>query len=322
MEKTKSKKWRYYTRWIVWILVVQVILANISASVYAYKFTHFYSAAAPQSSSRNIFIKTWKLFTGPSFYKDTCEPRPPFPYETVALKISNGNLIDAWYSATDSAKACIILVHGFSTNKSFLTATAARYKQWGYSVLLIDLRAHGKSGGKSITLGMEETEEVQQAFLFARSRGNANIILHGVSLGAGICIKAVSEGRADAAAIIADMPFNSLHNHFKARARVLGFPSEPFGTLVTAWIGIEQGFNPFSYSIASYARNVHCPVLVEWGEQDPYVMRNEVESVYQALASKNKKLVVYPDVGHDSFLKAAPGKWERETRGFLDSLPL
>lgn len=321
MQEAKTKNFRYYFKWVLWVLVVQIVLANISASIYAYKFTHFYDPPAPTMASQNIFHKTWKLFVGPNFYKNTTEPEPSFAHEKVQLKTSDNLCIDAWYSATSSSKACAILLHGYSTNKSFWEDEAVMFKRWGYSVLLLDLRGHGKSEGNATSFGVKETDELGKAFEFAKSKGNSKIILYGGSLGAAICIKAQAEGLVHADAVIADMPFGDLHHHFKARARILGFPSEPFASLITFWIGVEKGYNGFKHDVSTYAKKVSCPVLLEWGEKDQYVSREETESIFKNLASKNKKLVVYSNAGHESFLQNDAITWEKEMQAFLQSVP-
>jgi len=321
MEKNRSRKWREYLKLAGWVLLVQVLLANISASIYAYKFTHFYNKPAPVTSSQNFFDKTWKLFVGPTFYKNTVEPDPPFPFEVVRFNTSDGIPIDAWYSKTDSAKGCVIFFHGITVNKSYVSSEAALCRSYGYNVLLVDFRAHGRSGGNNSTFGMKETDEVQQAFNWAKGKGNAKIILYGVSLGAGVCLKAISENKVAPVAMVADMPFGTLHHHFQSRARVLGFPAEPFASLVTMWIGIERGYNGFRHNVASYAKNVHCPVLVQWGAKDQYVSQNEITQVYENLATNRKKLVIYPDADHESFLHVDPNTWNREMQAFLASLP-
>lgn len=317
--QAKKRNFRYYLKWTLWVIVIQIILANISASIYAYKFTHFYNQPAQHVSSQNIFDKTWKLFVGPKFYKNINEPEPSFAYETIQLKTSGGIPIDAWYSKTDSSKACVILIHGYSVNKSYLESEAGMFKKWGYSVLLFDLRGHGKSGGNNTTFGMKETDELHEAFAFAKQKGHSRIILYGVSLGASVCMKAVAENKIQPNAIIADSPFGNLHEHFKRRAALLGFPSEPSASLITLWIGIEKGFNAFQHDNRSYAKKVNCPVLVEWGEKDRFVSKEETETIFNNLSSKNKKLVIYPDTDHESFLQKDPFTWEKEVQAFLNS---
>lgn len=318
--QAKKRNFRYYLRWILWVIVIQIVLANISASIYAYKFTHFYEAPALPVSPQNIFNKTWKLFVGPKFYKNTNESEPSFAYETIQLKTSGGIPIDAWYSQTDSSNACVILIHGYSVNKSYVENEAAMFKQWGYSVLLFDLRAHGKSGGNTTTFGVKETDELKKAYEFAKQKGQSNIVLYGVSLGAVLAIKAVANSEIHPAAIIADVPFGSLHQHLKARARMIGFPSEPFAGLTTFWIGAERGFNGFRFDISAYSKKVNCPILLEWGAKDPLVTREEIDSIYKNLSSKNKKLVIYPDADHGSFLQKDPFTWEKEVQAFLKSV--
>lgn len=197
---------------------------------------------------------------------------------------------------------------------------ATMFKQWGYSVLLFDLRGHGRSGGNSTTFGMKETDELQKAFEFAKQRDNSKIVVYGVSLGSGVAIKAVAENKIHPDAIIADMPFGTLHEHFKKRASLLGFPSEPFASLITLWIGIEKGYNAFSHDIRTYAKKVNCPVLVEWGDKDRYVSREETETIFNNLSSRNKKLAIYAGVDHESFLQKDPFNWEQQVQAFLKSV--
>jgi uncharacterized protein len=320
MQKAKNRNFRYYLRWTIWVIVIQIVLANISASIYAYKFTHFYDPPAPSVSSQNIFGKTWKLFVGPKFYKNTNEPEPSFAYETIQLKTSGDIPIDTWYSETDSSKGCVILIHGYSANKSFVADEAAMFRQWGYSVLLLDLRGHGKSGGNTTSFGIKETDELQKAFEFAKYKGHSRIIVYGVSLGSGVAIKAIAENKIHPDAIIADSPFGNLHQHFKRRAALLGFPSEPSASLITLWIGLEKGYNAFQHDNRSYAKKVNCPVLVEWGDKDRFVSRGEAEAIFKNLSSKNKKFVVYPGIDHESFLQKDPFTWEREIQAFLKTV--
>src|SRR5687767_11125464 len=91
MSLTEKRNIRSLLKWVCWVLIVQVVLVNTSAAIYAYKFTHYYEGSPdPSPGSGNILVKTWKLFSGPSFYKPAAEPLPPFPHETVLLQLDNG----------------------------------------------------------------------------------------------------------------------------------------------------------------------------------------------------------------------------------------
>ena len=107
-----------YIRWIGWVLLVQFVLVNISAALYAYKLTHFYTDPSVQNyqPAKNIFTKTWRLFTGPRFPKSVITTTPVFRYDTIPLTTAKGITIDSWYGRTDSvAKGSVILFHGITT---------------------------------------------------------------------------------------------------------------------------------------------------------------------------------------------------------------
>jgi hypothetical protein len=293
---------------------------NISAASYAYRFTHFYDGPPPASTGGNVFTNTWHLFVGPKLYRQSAGQQPSFPFETIQLETSAGHTLGGWYSTVDSAKGCVILLHGIMVNKSYLLPEAGAFRRFGYNVLLVDFRAHGSSSGSTSTFGVEETDEVEQAVRFARQRGNKKIILYGTSLGAVVAFKAVGEGKVTADGIIAEMPFASLRHHLEARARVLGFPGQPFGSLVTFWIGVERGYNGFNHRTAEYTRDLRCPVLLQWGEKDPYVLKNEISGILEHIPGQ-KKLVVYGAAGHESLLLQDSSRWMEETEHFLQSLP-
>src|SRR5215204_2494914 len=145
MQRTNRQKLKQSLRWIAWIFVIQFGLANISAAIYAYKFTHFYTNPPPYNANQNIFLKTWKLFVGPRIYKLPLDTITPEGFEKISLQTKNQLVIDGWYSATDSAKACVIFFHGVTNNKAVLLKEANEFRHWGYNVLLIDFRAHGNS---------------------------------------------------------------------------------------------------------------------------------------------------------------------------------
>jgi alpha-beta hydrolase superfamily lysophospholipase len=318
MPLMRSNRFRSVLKIAGWVVLVQFILINISAALYAYKFTHFYESNGQQPSSQNILAKTWRLFVGPKFYKASTEAMPSFPFQNIRLHTQNGLAIHAWYSVVGEAKGCVILMHGVTANKSYLVNEAEAFRRLGYNVLLFDFRGHGLSEGNTTTFGEDETAEVKAAFDFVRSKGVQKIILFGVSLGAVVAIKAVAEGIVQPDGLIAEMPFGSLQNHLKARAKMVGFPSQPFAFLVTFWMGVERGYNAFKHKATRYAAQVHCPVLLQCGNQDPLVTQEEIESVYRNIPSK-KRLVTYT-AGHESLLGVDVTMWNSEVNGFLKSL--
>lgn len=318
------KKAKPVLKWIGWVLLVQLILINVSAAIYAYKITHYYrdKDMRPPASTRNIFVKTWRLFTGPRLQRNADADYPSFPFDTLSFHTAKGLRIDAWYSAAEMPKGTVILFHGVTANKSYLLPEAGEFRYLGYNVLLVDFRGHGNSDGNNTTIGAFETEEVKLAYDFIKSKNEWNIFLYGVSMGASTVIKAVSQYGLKPGGVLLEMPFYSLETHMEARARLFGFrgfPEKPFGFFVTGWISIERGFNAYGFKTTTYARDVHCPVLMQYGEMDHVVLPWESARIFAALSSPQKKLVAYAHAAHESLSQNDTPRWREEIQRFLQA---
>jgi alpha-beta hydrolase superfamily lysophospholipase len=324
MEKqNRKRKLPSYIRWILWVLLVQFILFNISAALYAYKFTHVYDDPSLRTSLSpgNLFTKTWRLFSGPRQIKSVITSTPAFPYDTIKLKNGKSIPIDTWYAKPDStAKGTVILFHGIMSNKSLLIAEASEFRYMGYNVMLVDLRAHGNSGGTTTTIGIRETEEVKLAYDYVLQKGEKNIFLFGSSMGAVVVARTIANYNLQLSGVFLEMPFASLQNHLEARLRAMGFAKfieKPFAFFVTFWMGAERGMATFKHLTSDYVSTIKCPVLMQWGALDNIALKNETDEVYNAIATTNKKLVIYDHAGHESLLQNDPVTWRSKVEKFL-----
>lgn len=321
MKENQSFKHRIFPalRWIGWALLVQLILINICAAFYAYKLSHFYDKVNQVPfEEMNIFNRSWRIFTGPKYGKQPVGERPGFVTEEVDLQLKNGDHIQGWYGkASDSALGTVIFFHGIGGNRNSLVDEAYSFIHKNYNVLLMDFRAHGSSTSSTSTIGYREGEEVVRCFDHVDARGEKNIYLYGSSMGAVSVLRSIHEYNFRPRGIILDMPFLSLQDYLEARARTLGFPKQPFAFLTTFWLGVERGFNGYKHNSARYAKAVTCPVLLQWGSLDNFVLKQETDAIYEALGSNKKKLVVYTGAMHESFLRKDPLKWKLEIEKFV-----
>lgn len=307
--------------WIFRVLIFQLILINISAAFHAHRFTHYYDDDGVrnlESSSGTILLRTWRLMVGRKFPKSVIRYYPETPYGAIQFKTKKGINIDAWYMTADSAKGTVILFHGLTSNKGNNLAEAYEFISMGYNALLVDLRAHGNSGGKNNSMGVKESEEVKLAYDYVKARGEKKIILWGMSLGAVIITRAVYDYDIQPQKIILEMPFDRLQDHLKARARVLGFPDEPFGFLTTFWTGTEEGYWGFGHRTSKYVNKIKSDVLLQWGSKDPYVLQAETENIFRNITARDKSLVVYEEAAHQPLLGHDAGKWRKEVSAFLE----
>jgi len=307
-------------KWILWALLVQFVLINISGILYGYKLTHFYEPALrgiDETPSRNLFIKTWRLFTGPVYRKITNEGFPAFPYQTVHLLTKDSLSLEAWYVPIDSSKGTVILFHGLGGNKSSVLKQAYEFRYLGFNVMLVDLRAHGMSHGNVTTMGFRESEDVKLAYDYISKKGEKNIILYGISLGSVVIAKAFYDYNMAPSRIILEIPFSNLKKLIGVRGKMIGFPEDPFGGFITFWASLERGFNGFKQHTYKYVQKINCPVLMQCAENDIFAAPAERDLIFQNIPSAEKKLVVYENTVHQSLLNADPLKWRQEISEFV-----
>jgi esterase/lipase len=113
------------------------------------------------------------------------------------------------------------------------------------------------------------------------------------------------------------MPFGTIKDAVKARLKLMGLPQQPIATLLTFWGGTEHGFWAFGMKPQEFVKNIKCPVLLQWGKNDPRVSKAEEEILFKNITNTNKKFVIYENTGHESICKKETTKWEVEVAAFL-----
>lgn len=316
----KSKRFVRLLKWIGRVLIAQLILINISAAFHAYHLTHFYTdekVRNQQSSEGKLLLRTWRMMTGRKLAKSIIQYYPSIPYDTVQLTTSKGLKLESWIMKADSSIGSVILFHGLNSNKGNVLGEAFSFLSMNYNVMLVDIRAHGNSEGKANSIGFKESEEVKLAFDYLTSKGEKNIVLWGMSLGAVMICKAIWQYDLKPHKIIIEMPFDRLEDHVAARARISGFPGEPFGFFVSFWTGLEQGYWGYGHKTSKYVKKISCPVLMQWGTKDDYVLEKETENIFKSIASPDKRLVIYEDAGHGPLVAVDELKWNKTVGEFL-----
>ncbi|RYF91874.1 MAG: alpha/beta hydrolase [Chitinophagaceae bacterium] len=294
------------------------VLFNIMVIFHAYKLTHFYDAAsvaAEKAAPKTGWSKAAAIFMGAKAPK-AVNIAPDTAVQNITLTAANRLKLSAWHLPASPSKGTVALFHGHGSKKSALLGEAAVFRKLGYSTLLVDFRAHGNSEGNACTIGYEEAEDVKLAYDYLVKHGEKNIVLYGASLGAATITKAVNDYALQPQKVILEMPFASLYDAVKGRLKIMNLPQQPLAAMLTFWGGTMHGFVAFNLRPAEYVKKMPCPVLLQWGRNDPRVSLAETEKIYRNIPS-GKKLVVYENSGHESYLKREPLKWTNEVSAFL-----
>jgi uncharacterized protein len=306
------------------LLLFLFIFFNIVCAVQAYHFTRFVDNAIRQNPEEmGVFEKTGAALFGMPVPKSKVVDSLHVPHTNVSLTTEDGLRLAAWNAPhTDPApaKGTIILFHGHGSCRSGVIKESEAFYKMGWNILSIDFRNHGQSEGTTCSVGYNEAIDVKAAYDYTISKGEKNIVLFGVSMGAATITKAMHDYPAmKVNKVILEMPFGTMRNAAEGFVRVMQLPDEPLGTFLTFWGGMSLGgIWAFSNKPVEYVKDIHCKTLLQWGNEDFRVTQNETNVIYNNLGTKEKELVVYENSGHESLCKNEDEKWMQNVTAFLN----
>jgi len=226
------------------------------------------------------------------------------PYRTLRLTAPDGIPLQGYaLDAPSPTNKTVILVHGYDSKGKGMAAFARYYhEQFGYHVLMPDLRGHGESGGRYVGFGWHDRLDLlawmQQVI---GERGAAcEIILHGISMGGAAVLMASGETLpAQVKGIISDCAYTSagdiLAYQLKRMFKLPAFPLIP----ATGWIcRLRAGYDPRQASAVKQVRKATKPLLFIHGEADHFVPTAMVHTLYEAAPARDKQIVLIPGAGH------------------------
>lgn len=261
------------------------------------------------------------LLTGVNLPRPVNDKTPrdlDLPFETHRVEVPDGANLEAWFVPRTQPRAIVLVFHGYGASKAKLLDEARAVHGLGCAALLVDFRGSGGSTGNATTLGMFESADVTAACELAQSLAPGRpAVLFGRSMGSVAILRAIAHHGITPAAIIIECPFDRLLGTVEHRFTAMGLPSFPCAELLVFWGGVQHGMNGFAHNPVEYAACVDCPALVMHGDQDKRVSLAEVQAVYDTLSGE-KRLRIFPGVGHEACFRTQPDMWKREVTEFLD----
>lgn len=236
----------------------------------------------------------------------TLPPWPEAPSENWEIVTSDGRKVVATHLVPDNpGEKWAVLVHGYGRDQRYTGDYAEEYLARGYQVLTPDLCASGKSGGKYITMGCKESEEVALwTQEIAERHPGAEIVLHGVSMGSATVLMAAA--RADAANIVAvveDCGYSSAYEMFGAQLGVIfGLPSFPIMDFVDVVSGLKTGAKISEAAPIQAVKHIKVPVLFIHGDADKLIPISMMKELYENCPA-SKEILVMEGAGHGDAMK-------------------
>lgn len=213
----------------------------------------------------------------------------------------------------------VITVSGRTEGLRYGYYFARPYTDAGWSVLTIDQRAHGMSGGKYNTLGFEEHRDlIAWTELLRRRFGIKKVIYHGICIGSATGLYAlISPDRSPAAAgLVAEGMYPNFSESFKNHMIELKRPVFPCLDMVHMWMRLFTGHS-MKRGPLNVIQKLDLPILMLHGREDIYSLPSRAEELYALCGSKNKKLVWFPKGGHSQLRYTDTAAYDSAVSDFI-----
>ena len=148
--------------------------------------------------------------------------------EKVEVTAKDGIILKGTeYIKNDQSNDWAIILHGYRSSPDSIISIGRHFSEEGYNVLIPYMRATGESKGKYIGMGWLDKDDLQCWInKIIEQNNNANIVLHGSSMGAATVLMASGDDLpSNVKAIIEDSGYTSVWDIFASEAKVrFGLP--------------------------------------------------------------------------------------------------
>jgi uncharacterized protein len=315
----QAHKRKIYRRAALALLLVVVVLVNMAGLFVGALFYDEFCVLNTRLGLERFNVLQDELDRGKKNQK----------WQDVSIQSRFGYTLQGTYlpSPTPSDKT-VIFVHGVSASRLMGLWYADLYLGAGYNVLIYDSRAHGASGGPSLTWGHFEKYDLDQWVDWVKQRQPNGVIgVHGVSMGAATALlhAELNEASRRVNFYVADSAYSSLEELLTRQIDAsLGLHHPLLIKILLQYSSIVAYLKSgFFYSAVSPVRsvaNVTTPVLYLHGEADPLVPVDMCRQLYAATRGY-RQLDTFPNVGHAMAIFANKAEYRRLVRGFIEALP-
>jgi uncharacterized protein len=214
--------------------------------------------------------------------------------ENISVRGDDGVTLAGWLALRSGAPA-VVLLHGYPAEKADLLPLAAVLHR-RFTVLLMDLRYFGGSGGRATTLGVRERGDLRAAVDLLVARGAGHVGVFGFSLGGAVALTAAAED-ARIRVVVAYAPFADLLALARETYAYLWPLREPLVQMMRLWGRLFLGADLARPAPAEAAARLAIPVLIVHSRLDEQIPFGHAERLRQALAGNPRARVEALDAG-------------------------
>ncbi len=216
--------------------------------------------------------------------------------ELLIDSFESGKKLHGQYFENKDSSLWAITIHGWTNINREMSSYAMEYYNRGFNVIIPDLRGHGNSETNYVSMGwLDRLEIVRWIEYIVAENPDAQIILHGVSMGAATTMMTTGESLpSNVVCAVEDCGFSGVYDIFEDQC-IRKYHLPPKIVMPSAGIA-NMFFNRFSFKKASAVEQLKkskTPTLFIHGDKDDFVLFENLDKVYNACAAEKEKYVIH-----------------------------
>jgi len=244
------------------------------------------------------------------------------PHTEAAVISFDGFTLYGKYYEYEKGAPIELMLHGYrGDSERDLCGGVARAFALGHSALIIDHRACGKSDGKVISFGINESRDAHRwiDYIIQNIDKDAKIILTGVSMGAATAmICAGEELPENVIGVLADCGYTSAKDIIQKVMRDMKLPPKFFYPFAKVAAKVLGKFELEEKSPIEAMKKCRLPIIFFHGDADDFVPHSMSVENYNACASEYKKLVTVKGAGHALCYVVDSENYVKELKDFFE----
>ena len=221
-------------------------------------------------------------------------------FAEVEFTSADGTTLRGWWvPARSPSSRTIVFCHGLAANRT-QTLKFHEIGAWlDANLFLFDLRGHGESGGRIVSLGFREKDDVLSAIAWVRNHRpseSRQVIGMGLSLGASALAEAAGEVEPALNGVILDSGFTSTGD----MTHRIPCPAFLHGWLLTVGLPIANwnaGCPITSFRPEASMSRLRAPVLIVHARDDFVTPFGHSQRLFEQ-AAEPKQLLIFENGGH------------------------
>jgi uncharacterized protein len=243
----------------------------------------------------------------------------PLPLDLSAQIVSipgEGHAIAGWWIDRGGRSPVVLLLHAVRADRSTMVPRARLLLAEGFSVLLVDLQAHGETPGESITMGWRESSDARAALAWIRKTApRRRVGVVGCSLGGAAVLLGPQPVGFDA--VVLEAVYPHLGRAVENRIRIRLGPLAPvLAPLLLAQLPLRLHVDARDLEPIRGIGPLEAPVLVIAGSRDEHTTLDESRELFAA-AAPPKELWVVDGARHEDLLAYDPAGYAAHVVPFL-----